>query len=263
MENKACIIIKHLHASFATLSGRDEWMYLLTSMDQIDFKLIEGEKIMDTKNLPEVKFETIKEIHEDISLTLVYLDSDKTFFNIGKRMIGQANPQEMADLVKSYIAKGRWENEQPAIYKMRRSRELLLEKEKRKIDGHVIIDFDSIKDDLTQLQGGLSSELFNHPYIQAYLKGAIFGYIGHYDRKFSYDRIIEHVAKCFKWSNLAIAILICSREGRYICEEINRIELDGINTLNGIIENHLIKRLEQIKTEPWFILELKANKNLK
>ena len=109
--------------------------------------------------------------------------------------------------------------------------------ELRKYEGFVIAGEGSRKKP-GLIQGALSPSLFNHHCIQSFiLKEDFSGYIGHVNRTFGSDRVIERVCRGFRWTETMIAVFLCSEVGNDIG---NRIE----NLSDEKIEERLVDLLK-------------------
>jgi hypothetical protein len=238
---KPVVIVKHLHSCCASSSSNDEWLYIETTKDKIDFEVNEDIQIKESKNIPAVSFDKIEEITENGNLLTIYLESDKRFYNRSLRQRREdATKEEMDELVKLYIDKG-FSKEEPLIKNINYQQKKQVENMFRKNLGFVLIDYEKDRNP-EEFQGGLSDKLFKNKILQDYLKSIAFGYIGAFGRTFSGDRLVEKTLREHNFSDTEISLFMTSRSGRHFADGLG--SYDSFENDKEHIKNKLIGYME-------------------
>ena len=239
MKKKKTILVKHIHSCSASASGSDKWLYTIVDAKDVDFTIKEGKAIKSDKH-SFINNAVIDEIFGDKFVSVVYLKSDKTFYDRGlneDRIVFEKNyseTQEFFDLVNMYINKGFNLTERPKELRDYYKRAEALERKKMKAAGNVLwmsYDDRTVKD----YQGGFSNELFSNTSLSEYIsQGCIYGWIGHSVRTFILDKVIEDGLRERGLSSSKMTNWITSGDGRHFG-----------NSLEGLNEKEQIKQIKK------------------
>lgn len=242
MKNKKTIVVKHIHSSFTSTGINDVLLYAIISAKNVDF-IAKANKSVASKKNKFINNEKVHKILEDKLITVIYLKSDKTFYNRG---VLEGNlticnsyheTQDFRDLIKYYIEKGFNLTQRPEELDKFYKRKKQQRKDELKADGHVLwMGLDEIE--YKDYQGGFSNDLFNDRELKNYINTVgsfigVYGWIGHLVRTVTLDKAIEE--------GLIKRGLSCSKMINWI------VSTDGMhfgNSLEGLTETQQLKRID-------------------
>lgn len=218
------VISKHIHASFSCVGSGDVWLHrIIDNVERSDIP----------KHIPQ-GYDEENVIEDDVAgIITVYVEADKTFYNKGLKAKGMpvfAGTPEFIALVEQYKKEG-WVEEPEDIKAAREAkykRDEASEAVRRAKDGYVFPDYE--RDDYS---GGFSEELLNEPELAKYIaSGCVFGYIGHYGRRFEVDTFFEEAFMALKTppgrfnKRKLFATWLTSTDGRHFGDSLEDISLD-------------------------------------
>ncbi len=240
MKKKTLTIIeKHILSGFHSFASGDVWLFKKIKPEDVDFSITKNSLINSKKN-SFLNGEEIEEIVKDKDLIIVYLKSDKTFYNKALKNIRShinfSKTDEFQSLVNEYIELGFGSTEKPQEIEMFWQRESDREYKKRKKEGFV---FHKPLEELKpkDYQGGFSNEVMNNNEMQKYVsKKAVFGWVGHSVRKPELDKAIEDGLRKRGLSSSKMFNWISSSNGRHFGDSLEGISL---NEQLKKIENNL------------------------
>lgn len=86
----------------------------------------------------------------------------------------------------------------------------------------------------TEIQGGFSDQLFNHPIIKDYIEecselrcSMVFGYLGHENRFDDLDRQLEAICEVENIPMMVLAEWLISKNGRHFGDDIQKFDMDN------------------------------------
>lgn len=216
------VIIKHVHSCFASVASGDVWLY----------RIIDNVKPRGLKKLlpPDVAEQYYDEVAD---ITTVYVASDETFSDKALRARGMpnfANTPEFIALIDRYKNEG-WLTEAPEDVKQaekaRHARNSAILAAQRKEAGFVFPSFEQ-----TDFTGGFSEKLMSTDLLAKYVaKKGVFGYIGHFGRKFVTDAFLEKEFMSLKVprginKHKILATWLTSTDGRHFGDSLEDMSDD-------------------------------------
>lgn len=249
---KIIMICKHIHSCFAGSSGNDAWLKLFVNEKDLDFKPEVGKTIL-SKKYPMLTGEEITEVEGDSKFMAVYVEADKTFYNLGlsagRGIFGSGYHDTLGfkELVESYTKKG-WtaeacgerNPEQEAYWERGRVKE---EKRAKKAGLVLWKRYDDLKP--ADYQGGFSDGVFNSLAMKQYVEsGCVFGWIGHRVRHPKLDKVIEEGLRKRGLSDAAMYNWISSGDGRHFGDALEGYTLkEQIEKIEGYLNSMFNKCL--------------------
>jgi len=251
---KYVVFIKHIHSCFASASSNDEWLYKVVPEHKNKVTLVNGSTVLNSGlfEKPTPGVETIEEVDtEDKFITNVYFKADESFYIFGKNKPGLKdyhNTPEFKELIQKYVQLG-WSTERPEIENERMQRVRNKQIQQRKKDGFVLWKkYEDLKPE--DYKGGFSTEMFNTPHLQKYIKQTPFGYIGHSVRTKHTDRYMEKTLRSLNLPVDTLSLYLTSSSGRHFGDSLEDLtpeeQEEKISNSYNYFHSELIRYLKEL-----------------